>query len=246
MIRRTASAVFLLRDGFSGATLTDGSSTRCLLDGRPLHRPLWKREGYLVLTDLEPGEHSLLISRRGYRDELVSIRVSAGRPAEDTISLKPGAGYRFPRETVRASLALRGGKDPAAGEQIWLGMQQRSRLRLAQEKAESGDGEAHLFCEGNASLRPIPGHFLRADKKRPELVYLRSLRGETGEFAPPLTLSHGRGTEFIPIQPYSADETGRVQVLLREPGTLIGFSGGKVFEALLSAGEQELEWKLEG
>ena len=245
MIRRTASAVFLLRDGFSGATLTDGSSTRCLLDGRPLRRPLWKREGYLVLTDLEPGEHSLLISRRGYRDELVSILVSEGRPAEDTISLKPGVGYRFPHETVRVSLALRRGKDPAAGEQIWLGMQQRSRLRLAQEKAESGDGEAHLFCEGNASLLPIPGHFLLADKKTPELVYLRSLRGETGEFAPPLTLSHARGTEFIPIQPYSADEAGRVQVLLREPGTLVGFSGGKVFEALLSAGEQELEWKLE-
>ena len=115
-----------------------------------------------------------------------------------------------------------------------------------QEKAESGDGEAHLFCEGNAARLPIPGHFLLADKKAPELVYLRSLRTETGEFAPPLALSHSRGAEFIPIQPYTADGDGRVQVLLREPGTLTGFSGGKVFEAPLSAGEQELEWKLEG
>ena len=246
MIRHSASAVFLLRDGFTGATLTDGSSTLCLLDGRPLRRPLWKKEGYLVLTDLEPGEHDLLISRRGYRDEKVSILVGAGSPAEDTIALKPGAGYPFPKETVRVSLSLRRGKDPAAGVQIWLGMPLRSRLRLAQEKAESGDGEAHLFCEGNASRLPIPGHFLLADKKTPELVYLRSLRGETGEFVPPLTLSHGRGSEFIPIQPYTADGDGRVQVLLREPGTLTGFSDGKVFEAPLSAGEQELEWKLEG
>ena len=245
MIRRTASAVFLLRDGFTGAALTDGSSTLCRLDGRPLRRPLWKKEGYLVLTDLEPGEHSLLITRRGYRDELVSVTVEEGSPAEDTISLKPGTGYRFPRETVRVSLALRRGKDPAAGEQIWLGMSQRSRLRLAQEKAESGDEEAHLFCEGNASLLPVPGHFLLADKKTPELVYLRSLRGETGEFALPLTLSHGRGAELIPIQPYTADGDGRVQVLLRESGTLVGFAGGKVLEAALREGEQELEWKLE-
>ena len=245
MIRHTASAVFLLRDGFSGAALTDGSSTRCLLDGRPLRRPQWKREGYLVLTDLEPGEHTLMISRRGYRDEQVSILVGEGRPMEDTISLKPGAGYRFPQETVRISLKLLGGKEPAAGKQIWLGVPLRSRLRLAQEKAEAGDGEAHLFCEGNAAQLPIPGHFLLADKKAPELVYLRSLRAETGEFAPPLTLSHSRGTELIPMQPYGTDEAGRVQALLREPGTLMGFADGKVFEAQLHTGEQELEWKLE-
>ena len=109
MIRHGMSAAYLLRDGFSGAVLTDGSATRCLLDGRPLRRPLWKREGYLVLTDLEEGEHLLQISRRGYRDEFVTIPVGEARPVEDTITLKPGAGYRFPRETVRVSLTLKKG-----------------------------------------------------------------------------------------------------------------------------------------
>ena len=63
MILRTANAVFLMRDGFTGKTLTDGSAMRCLLDGRPLRRPIWKRDGYLVLTDLAPGAHGIFIRR---------------------------------------------------------------------------------------------------------------------------------------------------------------------------------------
>lgn len=246
MIRRTASAVFLLRDGFSGKTLTDGAATRCLLDGRPLKRPIWKKDGYLVLTDLAPGEHILQLSRSGYQDELVPLQAADGKTVEDTISLKPGALYRFPRETVRVSLALRRGGAAAPGERIWIGVAPRTKIKLAQEKAEIGDAEAHLFCEGNASQFPIPGHFLMADKSAPELVYLRSLRGETGEFVPPLECVHGRGTELIPMQSYCADETGTVCILLREPGTLKGFSGGRVYEAELQSGEQNLEWKLEG
>lgn len=246
MIHRTVTAVFLLRDGFSGSVLPDASSTRCLLDGRPLRRPVWKQEGYLVLTDLAPGEHQLTIRRAGYREETVKVLAAEGKPAEDTISLKPGEGYRFPQGTVRVSLTLRRGQDAAAGQQVWLGTVPRSRLRLAQEKAEAGDEEAHLFCEGNPATLPVPGHFLLADGKGPELAYLRSLREETGRFYPPLSLSHPRGTELIPMQAYVADAMGAVQVLLREPGALKGFAGGKVFEALLQAGDQALEWEMEG
>ena len=118
-----------------------------------------------------------------------------------------------------------------------------SRLELAQEKTESGDGDAHLFCDGNAALLPVPGHFLLSGGKEAELVYLSSLRGETGVFLPPLTLGHSRGAELIPMQSYDTDGDGRVQVLLREPGTLTGFLEGQVFEAQLQAGEQALEWK---
>ena len=245
MIRRTASAVFLLRDGFTGMTLTNGSATRCLLDGRPLKRPIWKRDGYLVLTDLEPGAHVLQLSRSGYRDELVTLQVEDGRHVEDTISLKPGPGYRFPQETVRVTLTLRRGRRAASGTQFWLGIQPRARLKLAQEKAEAGDEEAHLFREGNAALLPIPGHFLLLDKKTPELVYLRSLIDETGFFAPPLALAHSRGADLVPMQSYTTDETGSVQVLVREPGTLLCFCGGALFEAQLKEGAQNLEWKLE-
>ncbi len=245
MIRRTANAVFLLRDGFSGKTLTDGSATRCLLDGRPLRRPIWKKDGYLVLTDLAPGRHILLLSRSGYRDEQVELQVVENGFTEDTIALKPGAGYRFPQETVRVFLALRRGGKPAAGERIWLGVPPRTKLKLAQEKAEIGEMEAHLFCDGNVSQLPIPGHFLLADSKAPELVYLRSLRGETGDFAAALTCAHSRGTEFVPVQSFTADEAGAVQVLLREPGMLMGVCAGKIYENPVHSGEQNLEWKLE-
>ncbi len=245
MIQRRVNAVLLLRDGFSGRTLTDGAGTRCLLDGRPLRRPIWKRDGYLVLTDLDAGSHTLEILRSGYQAETLPLQVDGNTLIEDTVALKPGRGYRFPPETVRVTLALRRGGAAAAGARIWLGVRSATQLKLAQEKAASGDVEARLFCEGNAALLPIPGHFLLADGKAPELVYLRSLHDETGEFSPPLQSGHNRGTELIPMQSYAIDEAGAVQVLLREPGTMTGFFAGKVFEAQLHAGEQIVEWKLE-
>ena len=246
MIHRTVSAAFLLRDGFTGRTLPDGAGTRCLLDGRPLQRPVWKRDGYLVLTDLAPGPHELLICRSGYQDETVALQVSDGATLEDTVSLKPGAGYRFPPETVRVTLKLKGSRKVISGAVFWLGVRPRTRLALAQGKAQPGDAQAHLFCEGSPALHPIPGHFLLADSNAPELVYLRSLRDETGEFSPPLTLPHARGTELIPMQSYCADKAGTAQVLLREPGTLMGFFNGAVLEAPLRSGGQTLEWKPEG
>lgn len=245
MIRRTVSAAFLLRDGFTGQTMTGGSAVRCLLDGRPLQRPIWKQEGYLILTDLAPGEHELRISRSGYLDELVTLQVTEGAAVEDTICLKPGRGYRFPSETVRVSIYVRRGRNPAPKEKIWLGVLQRTKLVLAQETAAAGDAGARLFCEGIPARFPIPGHFLLTGSKSTELVYLRSLRDETGEFAPPLTKEHARGSELIPVQPYCTDAGGNVQILLREPGTLIGFSDGKLFSSPLNAGAQTLEWDLE-
>ncbi len=246
MIRRRVSAALLLRDGFTGRTLADGSATRCLLDGRPLQRPVWKRDGYLVLTDLAPGAHELTIRRSGYLDERVALQVEEGAALEDTVSLKPGPGYRFPPETVRVSISLLRGKKAAAGTQLWLGVRQRTRLVLAQEKTEAGDERSRLFCEGSQTALPVPGHFLLADRKAPELVYLRSLRDGTGEFSPPPALAHPRGTELIPVQAYCTDKTGGLRLLLREPGTLAGFCAGQLLEAELQADEQAIKWKLEG
>ena len=246
MIRRTVSAAFLLRDGFTGAVLTNGTATRCLLDGRPLARPIWKRDGYLVLTDLAPGDHELRICRSGYLDEPVPLHVDPDAPLEDTISLKPAAGYRIPPETARVTLTLRREKEPAALARVWLGLQPRTRLSLAQEKAARGETQARLFCEGRPALLPIPGYFLLADRASPELAYLRSLREETGAFALPLSTEHPRGTELIPMQPYAADGAGTVRALLRAPGTLALFCDGQMLTAPLQSGEQALEWELGG
>ena len=245
MINRRVSAAFLLRDGFTGRPLAEPSATRCLLDGRPLKRPVWKRYGYLVLTDLEPGEHELLISRYGYRDELVKMNISDDSVLEDSVSLKPGTGYRFPPETVRVALSLRSSGSASSGVQLWLGVKPRTRLVIAQESAEAGEEHARLFCEGSAALLPIPGHFLIADRTAPELVYLRSLRDEECAFSAPLANKHERGTELIPVQSYTADSEGAVQVLLPEPGTLVGFFGGRLFCEVLDSGAQALNWDAE-
>lgn len=63
MIRRRLSAVFLVRDGFTGRALQSGAEVRCRLDGAPC-APLWKAGGYLALCDLPEGEHTLTIERR--------------------------------------------------------------------------------------------------------------------------------------------------------------------------------------
>ncbi len=244
MIRRTVSAVFLLRDGFTGRAL-NGNTACCRLDGAPLRKPVWKPGGYLVLTDLLPGPHSLRVTGTGYQDEAVSFVISEGKPMTDTVTLKPGLGYPFPAETVNVRLLLRRGELPAAGEQLWLGILPRTRLKLAQDKAEAGDASIHLYCDGNASGLPVPGHFLMLDRKKPELVYLHSVSEETGRFTEPLAFPHPRGTELIPMQTYVTDEKGGLLVRMQEPRTLIGFCGGRIRETALHAGEQTVEWNLE-
>ncbi len=245
MILRKVSAALLLRDGFTGETLENGSATRCFLDGRPLSGPVWKRDGYLVLTDLPVGRHELRISRRGYLDETVTLCAQEEKPIEDTVSLKPGRGYRFPPDTVRVTVALRQGPDPLGDRRLWLGLRPRKRLKLSREKAGGEDGSLRLFCEGSTALLPVPGYYLLADDAAPELIFLRSLRGEEGEAAQAPAFSHSRGTELVPVQAYRTDGAGTVQVLLREPGMLTGFFGGRVFEARLQAGEQDIIWKTE-
>ena len=242
MILRKVSAAFLMRDGFTGRTLTGASGTVCLLDGRPLMRPVWKKDGYLVLTDIGLGEHELVIKRCGYREESVQISVMDDSVLEDTISLKPGAGYRFPPDTVRVALSFKNSINSASGIRIWLGTQTRTKLVLSQERAEAGESAARLFCGGSTAQLPVPGHFLMMDKASTELVYLRSFRDEKGEFSEPLRSAHTRGTELVPMQQYAADGEGKVQILLPEPGTLVGFFGDRVKSFSLKPGIQSIIW----
>ena len=64
MIRRRVSAALLPRDGFTGFTLSPAAAILCRLDGRAI-RTMRKNDGYLVLVDLEPGDHTLSITVRG-------------------------------------------------------------------------------------------------------------------------------------------------------------------------------------
>ncbi|MBR1659655.1 MAG: hypothetical protein IJ705_05010 [Oscillospiraceae bacterium] len=245
MIRRAVSAALLVRDGFSGAVLGDGSGTRCILDGRPV-RPIWKRDGYLVLTDLESGEHSLTLQRQGYLDETVLLNSRRGSFREGTVSLKPGPGYRFPAGTARLTLSLTREKNQAvqAGTELWIGISGALRLKLAQDKSQELTEIIRVFYQGAASQYPAPGWFLAADEKAPELLFLRGLYEEEAELSAPMTSAHGRGTELVAVQPYVTDADGRVSVLFRQAGTAFMLCGGAWMQTEIQAGEQSLEWMI--
>ena len=88
MIRRKVSAALLVRDGFTGQPIQSGSALLCRLNGQRI-RPVFKNGGYLVLTDLDAGEHSLSLTARGFVTETVSLTVG-GAPLETEIALRPG------------------------------------------------------------------------------------------------------------------------------------------------------------
>ena len=114
MIRRRVSAALLLRDGFTGFTLSPAAAILCRLDGRAI-RTMRKNDGYLVLVDLEPGDHTLSITVRGYREEVFPFTVPAQGALEAEIALTPGAGYPFPADTACLRVTVPGG----AGELLW-------------------------------------------------------------------------------------------------------------------------------
>ncbi len=246
MIQHTVSAALLLRDGFTGKTFADGSGTLCQIDGEPLRRPVWKKEGYLVLTDLPAGEHTLNIRRTGYLEETLHLNTVPGQVWEDTVALKPGIGYRFPQGTIRASITLTRKGKPAGGAELWLGVSSRVVLKLAQDKNAPAEQMIRVFCDGSPSRLPVPGRFLALDKSAPELLYLRSLSGENAELTEPMGTPHARGTELLPVQAYTADENGMIELLLQRPGTMTAFADGKLFTAELKEERQSIAWKLEG
>lgn len=237
MIRRCVSAVFLLRDGFSGRPLASGAQVRCTLDGVPV-RPLWKDGGYLVFTDLPPGEHTLTVQRPFYRLEQRSFPVRPGEMWEDTVHLKPGTGYPFPAESAALELTVTEGRNPSAWP-VWLGMSGPAALKLAQD---DGEGTAiRLFCR-NAALLPVPGYFLIPEKSGGELIHLRSLLGESGELETPLEHRHPRGSELIPMQRYDPDGAGRLSARFPQAGTLWLCCQGAVRSLELVPGLQTWNW----
>ena len=123
-------------------------------------------------------------------------------------------------------------------------MPQRARLKIAQDPGKEPESTVRLFCQGNPEQLPLPGHFLAADAKGPERVFLRQLDGETGILDAPMEKAHPRGVELIPVQRYLTDGEGAVRVLLRNPGTLSVLCDGVWKTMEVTAGEQTLEWDL--
>lgn len=242
MIRRSVSAVCLLRDGFTGRSLS-AVSLRCELDGRPCV-PLRKPGGYLVLTDQEPGEHQLLIRSRGYQDETVIFSAAPGKVAEEVLALKPGPDYFFPAGVTRLTLTLTSGGRRLAASDVWLAAPSRAELKLSQERAETGARDIRLFCRGAVSLLPIPGPFLLSDGGNSEIVQLHTLAGETGALAAPLHKSHIRGRAFLPAQRFWTDSDGVLSAVFPSSGVFALLADGRYGELELKEGENALSLEL--
>ena len=237
MIRRTVSAVLLLRDGFSGRTVVPDSGVLCRLNGRAV-RPVRKPEGYMILTDLEPGVHILSLRCRGYREEEISLTVPERGVTEHEVDLTPGDGYRFPAGTACLHLTAPG----AGGETLWAALSGRLRLKLAQEKKQDEETGLRLFCSGDPGRLPVPGTFLAIDEKGPELIHLRSVRGETGELSVPVQREHPRGTELRPARSFRMDGEGKAELLFPRGGEVFLFCRDQWTKVLLLPGEQDFLW----
>lgn len=236
MIRRRLSAALLPLDSFTGETL--GRRVLCKLDGVPLNRPIWKRDGWLVLSDLPPGEHRIVFRCPGFEDATVSL--SGDVRTEEAVLLNPGESYAFPPKSVFLSLTLSGLPDAQA--RVFAGMLPSRPLKLMREtKAE--DSSVEMFVSGPA---PRPGWFLLCGKATEAAFFRRVTAEGAAETALPLTQPHSRGETLIPARSFLMTAGNAVKLPFRNPGTAYLFCRGKLKTVELRTGEKSsLEWNLE-
>ena len=241
MIRRTVSAALLLRDGFTGRPISPAAGVLCRLDGRSI-RPMRKNDGYLVLVDLEPGEHALSLRARGYREEELTLTVHARSAVEFEVDLIPGEGYPVPPDTARLRVTVSG----ASGENLWAAMASQDLLKLAQaiKKDTEPVTEVRLFCSGSIARLPVPGAFLAVDQKGPEIIRLTAVQGETGELSEPFAKAHSRGTELRPARLFRTNDEGKVELLFPRGGEVILFCRDQWVRTELMPGEQDYLWSI--
>jgi hypothetical protein len=235
-IRHRLSAALLPLDGFTGRTL--GQRVLCELDGVPLRRPVWKQDGWLVLSDLAPGEHRLALRCPGFETQTLSL--SGDVRTEEAVIMNPGAGYAFPPDTAFLSLTLSG--SPEAQARIFAGMEGPRQLKLMRE-AKAGDCAVKMYLRGPV---PRPGWYLLRGKTT-EAVFLRRVTVEgDAETASPLEGKHSRGGTLIPARLFLAAAGETLRIPFRDSGTACLFCDGKLKTVELQAGEkQSLNWNLE-
>ena len=236
MIRKRLSAALLPLDVFTGKPLRQ--RVLCKLDGLPLSCPVWKQDGWLVLSNLEPGEHRILFRCPGFQDTTISL--SGDVRTEEAVILNPGAGYAFPPDTVFLSLTLSGA--PGAQSRVFAGMPKPNPLKLMRE-TEAGDSAVKMFVSGSA---PRPGWFLLCGKATEAAFFRRVASDGAAETASPLAEPHARGEALIPAQSFLVTAENAVRLPFQNPGTAYLFCRGKLKTVELREGEkQSLEWNLE-
>lgn len=239
MITMRVSAVCLVRDGYTGLPILP-SALLCTLDGQPC-RPVGKKEeGYLVFTNLTPGDHRLSLRAAGYQEEWVDF-TAGGAAVELDVTMKPGMGYAFRTAYTRLTVTVLREGASAAGEVLWVAAPSFPEIKLAQTKAEAGDDAFRVFCKG--SVRPRPGYYLINDGESSEIIRLVAVDGETGRLETPLTFGHSRGRLLMPAQHYHTDEKGRLQAVFTQPCAVEVYAPGVgiLTSPTLAEGENEAE-----
>lgn len=218
MIRVKVSAVFQVRDGFTGRAL-EGNRLVCLLDGGAV-KPTVKPGGFLVLTNLPAGEHELTLRCVGFREERISFRVEDSGLFEGYAALKPGNGYSFHSSVTWLELQV-----PAGQETVWITTPCAAECKIAQTKAEAGEREFRVYCKGNPALLSIPGYFLVEDGENSEIVVLGSISNELGSLLSPLQKEHSRGRRLLPVQQYRSDGERKLRAVFSSSGSVVIWSG---------------------
>ena len=146
MIRTSVSAVFHVRDGFTGR-IAEGSCLISLVDGVPA-KLISKPGGYLVATNLNPGIHQLTLRSAVFQEERIDFTVTPGKIWEGYVSLKPGSRYVFRQSVTRLHLDA---SVPAAAV-VWITGTDPLECKIAQTKAEAGAEEFRVYCRGGGAL----------------------------------------------------------------------------------------------
>lgn len=232
------SAVLRVRDGYTGAIVMPGG-IRCVLDGRPCV-PVTKKEGYLVLLDLLPGGHTLTLKYRGYRDEVVDFTTDSGTLELD-VTMKPGPGYPFRQTVTRLTVAVARGGTPSANRQFWLAYATGPEIKLAQTKVGAGESEARLFTKYPDAVAS-PASYLVEDGGNSEIVLLRAIEQESGDFGSPFRFDHSRGKRLLPAQSYHTGANGLFTAVFRAPCHVAVFDAehGILAETDLKDGDNEI------
>lgn len=211
MIAIHASLVCTVRDGFTGRGLLPGQ-VHCCLDGMEC-KPLVKKDGYWIFTNLLPGPHCLTLFGKGYQTERVEF-VADGGTEQCHITMKPARDYPFGRMVT--TLVLEG---PALTEGAFAWLAVTEAARVAQSQVEAGATQMRIFQQDKGVLA-TPAPYLLGQGDTWEIVHVRRQLGEIVECGSPLRHTHLRSAVLRKAERYYADGNGMVQAIFPSPCTV--------------------------
>ena len=239
MIRMQVSAVFQVRDSFTGLPI-EGSRMLSRLDGA-LVRLQTKPGGYLVAVNILPGKHQLMIQCSGFQDEYVDFEAGYGFH-EYYVTLKPSRQYLFRQSVTRLQLQM-----PAEmkNSQVWISAPGYVECKVAQTKAEAGCERFRVYCKGSSAGLPVPGAFLIEDGENSEVVLLSGLSEEECVLESPLQREHARSRRLLPVMLYRTDAEAGIYAAFSRAGVVVVYSGsGQPLSRELTEGDNC--WNLNG